>query len=140
LHGLSSSDTVILSVTDSVLPVVSEPINLEIDEGSTGNNIVWDASDNNPLTYIVYKDGTLYETDTWTSGSSIVVSVDGLSAGEYNFTIVVSDIAGNLAKDTVILTVTPTVPEFSQSVFLAIISITVVFVFYYIKRKTHKKS
>jgi hypothetical protein len=140
LHGLSSSDTVILSVTDNVLPVVSEPINLEIEEGSTGNNIVWDASDNNPGTYIVYKDGILYETDTWTSSSSIIVYVDGLSAGEYNFTIVVSDIAGNLAKDSVILTVTPTVPEFNQSIFFAIISITVVFVFYYIKRRTHNRS
>ena len=138
-EGQEASDSVVITVTDNVVPILNSPSDVIYDEGDTGNNIVWIATDNNPATYIVYKDGTLYETDTWVSGSSIIISVDGLVAASYNYTIVVFDEAGNSAKNEVTVAVTPTVPEFSQSVFFAIISITVVFVFYYIKRKTHKK-
>ncbi|MCK5409541.1 MAG: hypothetical protein KAJ30_04690, partial [Candidatus Heimdallarchaeota archaeon] len=139
-EGQSASDSVVITVSDSVSPLINSPSEIVYYEGDTGNNIIWVGTDNNPATYIVYKDGALYKTDTWTSGASIIISVDGLTAGQYNFTIVVSDQAGNSAKDTVIVAVTASVPEFSQSVFLAIISITVVFVLCHIKHRTHKKS
>jgi hypothetical protein len=138
-EGQEASDTVIVTISDNTIPILSSPADIIYTEGETGNNIIWVATDTNPETFIVYKDGALYETNTWTSGSSIIISVDGLSAGQYNFTIVVVDQAGNSAKDTVIVAVTASVPEFSQSIFLTIISIALVFVFYYIKRRTLKK-
>ena len=138
--GNEISDFVTVTVTDTVNPNINSPANINYNEGIIGYNIIWVATDNNPSTYTVYKDGVLYETDTWVSGSSIIISVDGLSAGQYNFTIVVYDFAGNLAKNEVTVAVTPTVPEFNQSIIFAILSITVVFVIYQIKRKNHKKS
>jgi hypothetical protein len=140
-EGQEAFDTVIVTVTDSVVPNLSSPADVIYSEGDTGNNIIWVAADTNPATYIVYKDGTFYEGDTWVSGSSIIVSVDDLTSGsQYNFTILVVDQAGNSARDTVIVAVTAGVPEFNQSVFLAIVSITVVFVLYLFKRRTLKKS
>jgi hypothetical protein len=139
-EGQDVSDTVIVTVTDNIIPTLNSPAEVIYAEGDTGNNILWVATDTNPGTYIVYKDGELYETDTWISGSSIIISVDGLISDQYNFTIVVVDQAGNSARDTVIVAVTAGVPEFNPSVFLAIVSITVVFIFYYIKRRTLKKS
>ncbi|MCK5157604.1 MAG: hypothetical protein KAR08_00480, partial [Candidatus Heimdallarchaeota archaeon] len=120
-EGQEASDTAIVSVTDSVNPILNSPSDIIYSEGDTGNNIIWVATDNNPETYIVYKDGTLYEGDTWVSGSSIIVSVDGLTSGsQYNFTIVIVDQVGNAAKDTVIVAVTAAVPEYQMfSVLLA---------------------
>ncbi|NPD88149.1 MAG: hypothetical protein HGN29_05480 [Asgard group archaeon] len=139
-EGQEASDTVIVTVTDSVAPVLNSPGDIVYSQGDTGNNIIWIATDTNPATYIVYKDGTLYEPDTWTSGSSIVIPVDGLAAASYNFTIVVFDEAGNSVKDEVTVAVTPAVPEFTQSIFFTINSITAICITYYIKRKTQKKS
>ena len=139
-EGQSNSDTVVITVTDNAMPILNTPSDVIYDEGDTGNNIIWIATDNNPSSYIVYREGVQVDTDSWTSGSSIIISVDGLSAASYNYTIVVFDEAGNSDKDEVTVAVTPAAPEFSQSVFFAIISITVVFVLYYIKRRTHKKS
>jgi hypothetical protein len=138
-EGQSASDSVVITVTDIVAPIINAPSDVIYEEGTTGNNIVWIATDNNPATYIVYRDGIQVETNSWTSGSSIIISVDGLVAASYNYTIVVFDEAGNSAQNEVTVAVTPTVPEFSQSVFLAIISITLVSIFYYIKRRTLKK-
>lgn len=113
-EGQEASDSVIVTVTDSVDPVLNSPSDIIYSEGDTGNTIIWVATDNNPTTYTVYLDGELYTTDTWYSGSSIIVSIDGLTSNQYNFTITVRDQAGNVAKDTVIVGVTATVSEYSH--------------------------
>ncbi len=48
--------------------------------------------------------GTLDESGVW-DGSAIFVSVDGLDAGLYNFTLVVFDDPGQNATDTVLVRV-----------------------------------
>ena len=42
------------------------------------------------------------------NGSSVFIVVDWLIPGQYNYTLVVFDHGGNIASDTVIVTVTPT--------------------------------
>ncbi len=73
--------------------------------GSTGNQIVWEVSDEDPDEYTVYRDGVLQTTETW-DGSDIAYGVDGLAVGTYNFTIVLTDTSGWTTVDTVIVTVT----------------------------------
>jgi len=138
-EGQSASDTVVVTVTDSVSPLLNSPLDVIYEEGETGNIIVWIATDNNPATYTVYKDGIVYETDSWITGSSISISVDGLSSEQYNFTIVVFDQAGNKAIDTVIVAVTASVAEFNKNLFFGIIIISLVFVTFNIRHKKHKK-
>lgn len=138
-EGQSNSDSVTITVTDIVIPILNSPGDVIYAEGETGNNIIWIATDTNPGTYVVYKDGTSYETDTWSSGSSVIISVDGLSSSQYNFTIVVEDQAGNIAKDTVIVAVTASVPELNHSFLFVIVSIPLVIIIYLPKRKNEKK-
>ncbi|MHA2255071.1 MAG: hypothetical protein ACXAAM_03275, partial [Candidatus Heimdallarchaeaceae archaeon] len=138
-EGHEVSDAVVVTVTDNANPILNTPLALIYDEGDTGNNIIWIATDNNPATYYVYRDGIEVASDSWTSGSSIIISVDGLSAASYNYTIVVFDEAGNSAKNEVTVAVTPSVPEFNQNIFFALLSIMVVFVIINLKRRTYKK-
>ena len=73
--------------------------------GDTGNSITWTATDDNPTTYTVTRGGTQVASGSWTSGSPITVSVDGLSIGSYTYTITVNDGDGQSASDSVTVTV-----------------------------------
>ncbi|MHA1654216.1 MAG: right-handed parallel beta-helix repeat-containing protein [Candidatus Thorarchaeota archaeon] len=102
----SISDTVIVTVVDGTAPVVSHPDDVEYVEGSRGHSITWVLSDAHPATYELYRNGTLVGSGTWASGE-IMVSVDGLNVGTYNYTLVANDEAGHSTSDTVFVTVTP---------------------------------
>jgi ABC-type transport system substrate-binding protein len=60
-------------------PVVSRADNLTYVEGTTGNVIVWEVSDDNPLFYSIYRDDNLTSLvmDIW-NGNDITLNVDGL--------------------------------------------------------------
>ena len=45
----------------------------------------------------------------------MTISVDGLAVGTYNYTIVATDGLGGSVQDTVIVSVTPTVPSAPQN-------------------------
>ena len=138
-EGQSASDSVVVTVTDNFAPSLNSPSDVIYAEGDTGNNIIWIATDNNPATYVVYMDGAVYESDTWTSGSSLVIAVDGLSSDQYNFTIIVTDLAGNSEKDTVIVAVTAAVPEFTISLLFSLMVVIYIIAIYNVKRRTIKK-
>ncbi len=69
-----------------------------------GYNITWIPEDAYPESYGIFINGTEYESGEW-NGSAILVSVDGLTAGLYNFMLVVFDDPGQNATDTVIVRV-----------------------------------
>lgn len=73
-------------------------------EGYSGLNISWIATDLNPGTYTIELDGfEVVSATEWTNGTSISCDIqDGLLKGDYNVTIIVSDKYGNIAQDTVI--------------------------------------
>ena len=94
---------------DKTAPVLNHPDDIGYFEGnSQGESITWTPSDDYPLSYEVYADGTALMSGDWNSSSeSITVPVWGLDAGEHNYTIWVSDFAGNTASDTVMVSVQP---------------------------------
>ncbi len=104
----SATDTVIVTVEDTTAPVLTTPAGVIYEQGETGNNITWTATDYNPETYIVYRDGIEIASGTWTSNNPITVNVDGLLPGSYDYTIVVADMYGNSVSNTIIVTVTET--------------------------------
>ncbi len=104
----SATDTVIVTVEDTTAPVLTTPAGVIYEQGETGNNITWTATDYNPDTYIVYRDGIEIASGTWTSSNPIIVNVDGLLSGSYDYTIVVADMYGSSVSNTVIVTVTET--------------------------------
>jgi parallel beta-helix repeat protein len=90
---------------DLVTPIINNPSESTFFEGTTGNTLTWNATDINPATYIIYQNGSVVASGTWTSGIEIVYNLDNISFGVHNFTLVVSDLKGNTATGTVIVTV-----------------------------------
>lgn len=98
--------TIIITVLSNP-PVISSPPDISFIFGSTGNKISWminDTSVDNP-TYLIYRNSFLIINDTWTPGEEVVISLDGLSVGSYNYTIVVFDGFGNSISDEVLVNV-----------------------------------
>lgn len=96
------------------LPEIQPHQDLIIFTGTTGNELVWSTSDDNPEYYSVYKNGTIYQSGSW-SGGSIFVDIDGLPLGTYNFTLEVRDLDGHTARDEVIVTVLESLPPVEHS-------------------------
>ena len=103
---LTSDEVIVTSAVDLTAPELNSPANVFYMEGESGNSITWIASDLHQDTYVVLVNGTAqsgYPAE-WNT-TSIVVNVDGLAAGSYNYTVVVSDAYGNSASDEVIVIV-----------------------------------
>ena len=108
ISGNSVSDTVLVSVSDTISPTLDNPDDVQYECGSAGNQIIWSPQDLKPDSYDLYRNGTLIDSGTW-DGSDIVVVVDGLDFGTYNFTLVVSDTSNNNASSTVMVLVVDTI-------------------------------
>ncbi|MBY9005545.1 MAG: hypothetical protein KGD63_02200, partial [Candidatus Lokiarchaeota archaeon] len=81
VDGLTDSDSVSVTVTEipAVAPVINSPGNVNYQEGETGNSITWTATDDNPTTYAITRDGQQVASGSWSSGSGITINVDSLS-------------------------------------------------------------
>jgi len=82
------------------LPIITSPENIEYEAGTLGHIINWSCEDLEPSSYYVYRNGTEIDTDDW-NDSVIIVLVDGLNPGVYNYTLQVFDRSGNHASDAV---------------------------------------
>jgi len=104
--GNTVFDEVLFNVVDTTSPEVSGPATYVYDEGQTGNQITWTVSDAHIAKYEVTSDTTIGVPETaWVTNDSVVLNIDGLSIGEYDITIIVTDSEGNFATHTVTLTV-----------------------------------
>ena len=97
-----------ITVTDSVLPEISHPDDIEHTEGGGGGDhmIEWTATDDHPDEFLIYRDGFVIRSGTWDSGYPIEMDVGNWAQGVYNVTIVVTDYGGNSVSDEVIVTIT----------------------------------
>ncbi len=102
-RGQLATDTVLVFVID-YSPQIDAPADIEYVVGSTGNTLTWNPSDTNPLSYELYRNSTLIDSDNWSS-ESLSFNVDGLDVGYYNYTLIVYDTSGNLSWNTVFVTV-----------------------------------
>ncbi|MHA1622895.1 MAG: hypothetical protein ACTSVO_12240, partial [Candidatus Heimdallarchaeaceae archaeon] len=132
------SETWVLTI-DTTNPTINQPEDIAYDFGSLDNNITWTPTDLHPNTYAIYLNGTELVSDDWTTGDEITISIDGLSVGAYNYTIVVTDLAGNSLTNTVIVTVLATIQEFSPITGLMIIGLCGAIASLTIKQKFKKK-
>jgi hypothetical protein len=103
--GNSVTDEVKVVVTDGTPPVLNSPADIQYEQLVTGNRITWTPTEINPVSYTIIRNGMVISSAGW-NGSSVFILVDWLIPGTYNFTIVVTDIGGNTAADTVMVTVT----------------------------------
>ncbi|UCG02614.1 MAG: hypothetical protein JSW11_01210, partial [Candidatus Heimdallarchaeota archaeon] len=94
------------TVIDDSYPVFSAtPSDITYIEGTVGHTLSWTVIDSDPDNYTIYKNGGNIEIGSWISGNPIQISIDGLTVGFYNFTLIVEDSDGNSINDTVMVTV-----------------------------------
>ncbi len=107
-------DTVIVTVSDTTLPTIGHPSDIELELGTVGNSLDWTVSDLYPGTYELHLDGELEKVATWNT-TGVEIPIDDLGLGWHNYTIVFYDTFSNIAKDTVIVTVVDTTtPELNH--------------------------
>ncbi|TFG31703.1 hypothetical protein EU528_05435 [Candidatus Thorarchaeota archaeon] len=92
--------------TDGTAPVLNHPNDLEFVEGTENQNITWIPTDSYPDDFEISVNGVVVDFGSWTSVTSIVLDLDTFSEGVYNCSIIVYDIAGNYATDSVLVNVT----------------------------------
>ncbi|MCY3411015.1 MAG: BspA family leucine-rich repeat surface protein [Candidatus Heimdallarchaeota archaeon] len=109
IGGNQVVDTVFVTVTDTVPPIVSSPADIEYELGSTLNTIIWTLNDAHPNTYSVSRDGTEIGSDTWNDGFELTLDIDGLTVGQYIYVLTVTDVSGNEITNSVVVTVVDTV-------------------------------
>ena len=108
-YGHYCSADIVIVVLDVTVPTITHPEDLTYTQGQVGNSIVWQATDDNPRTYQVLRDGAAVMEGLWNSSSEqIVVSVDGLASGLYSYSLLVSDAGGHMMSDSVLVTVLAT--------------------------------
>ncbi|MFW9965136.1 MAG: hypothetical protein ACFFCX_16310 [Candidatus Sifarchaeia archaeon] len=99
-----STDSVIVTVVDTTGPLVSNPIDIEFILGTSGHTINWSASELYPENWSVYVNGTFLISDSW-NGSDVLLPIDNLEVGIYNYTIIFEDESGNTGVDVVFVSV-----------------------------------
>ncbi len=110
IYGMAGSvDRYPSLLTDVWSPDIDSPSDLEYEEGATGNLITWTPSHPRPNHYELYRNGSPLGSWAW-DGSPIVVDVDGLSVGTYNYTIMVYNERGYNSTDAVFVSVEDTTP------------------------------
>ena len=97
-----------IAVIDATLPGIDHPEDIEYTVGDTGNSISWNPTDDNPVSYEIWRDDTLLLSGLWNSSSeTITISIDGLVAGAYVYTIIVEDYGEHTSSDSVLVRVLP---------------------------------
>ncbi len=104
--GGSVQDEVIVNVLNGI-PTISHPSDITYTFSCTGYAIWWTVYDSSTTTraYTIYVNGSFLASGTWTTGSAFSRSVDGLSIGSYNYTVIATDGYGGSVQDTVIVNV-----------------------------------
>ncbi|MFQ5980197.1 MAG: hypothetical protein ACE5OZ_18850 [Candidatus Heimdallarchaeota archaeon] len=89
---------------DPTIPVIDHPADITFEEATPGHSITWHPRDQNPHSYVLYQNETIIQAGGWTGGN-ITVSLEDLSVGLYNYTLVVNDTYGNQVSDIVWVTI-----------------------------------
>ncbi|MFW9806565.1 MAG: PKD domain-containing protein [Candidatus Thorarchaeota archaeon] len=92
-------------VPDEIPPIIDSPDDIEYEVSNLGHNIVWTPSDDNPSQFIIKVNGIVILSGGW-NGQPVVINVDYLSPGTYEYTLTVIDIGGNSVSDIVMVIVT----------------------------------
>ncbi|MHA1928554.1 MAG: hypothetical protein ACTSV2_08245, partial [Candidatus Thorarchaeota archaeon] len=105
---------------------IDTPADITFVNGTTGNEIVWTPTSNDPGHYAVFQNGSEIDSGSW-NGNPLTVDVDGLSPGTYIYEVIVSHILGYTVTDLVEVVVTAaaddttTVPESADYLIIIII-------------------
>ncbi len=98
------TDSVTITVIDDIAPTISHLANTEAFADGSGQELVWEVYDLHPDQYVISRDGVELSSGSPWAGT-IGITIDGLAAGVYTYSLVITDLDGNSASDSVIVTV-----------------------------------
>jgi len=99
----------VIDVPDETSPVLDSPPDITYEVSTTSHDITWTPTDEHPSEFNIKINGTVVLSGGW-DGKPIVINVDYLSPGTYEYNLTVIDIGGNTVYDVVIVTVTGELP------------------------------
>lgn len=106
ISGISQSlDVLVLATIDDTPPIIDHPPDLSIPEGDLASNITWTLSEESPSGFEIFDNGISWVVEHYWEGAPIVLTLNNLTLGGHNITIVVWDAGGNNASDQVNVTV-----------------------------------
>jgi hypothetical protein len=108
------SNTVVVTVVNDIPSFTSIPSDTSYEFNTTGNSLSWTIKDQDPESYLLYQNSVLISSGSWESNTAITISIDGLALGSYTFELIVNDTHGEIASDTVILTVVNSPPSLNS--------------------------
>jgi len=80
------------ALADNQVPIVDSPVDIVYVEGTTGHSITWEISDDDPSYWLIFKDGVHIDDGAWVEyNETVIVDVDGLSTGSYEYVMLASD-------------------------------------------------
>jgi len=84
---------------------------------TTGHVLSWIIKDHLPANFTIFRDSKILLSGNWTSGVPIELSVDALTVGTHNYTILAQDGLNQIAFDQIFLTVTLDIyaPDFTSN-------------------------
>ena len=115
IYTLGSESEMVLTkwIYDVELPTLNDYADVCYEQSDSVFSLRWYAYDENPTSYLVYKNGRTVDSGNWTSGEAIEIEIDQSSAlGQYNYTIIVEDLSGNIASDSVMVTIQDTIAPY----------------------------
>jgi hypothetical protein len=95
----------VTNIPDETSPIIDSPVDIDYAVSTIGHNITWTPFDEHPLEYNIQINGVVVISGGW-NGQPIVINIDYLSPGTYEYTLTVIDVGGNTASDTVMVNVT----------------------------------
>jgi hypothetical protein len=101
-----------VNVVDTTSPDISPSPTIYFVVSPLNNWISWNITDLNPANFTVYKDGAFFASGDWNNSDNVMINVDGLTEGAYNFEIYAQDSQGNNNSNIIIVVVDETAPYF----------------------------
>jgi len=138
---------VTLTLVEPFDPVITNsPDNFTIETGYVGESISWTATDLNPNTYTIVLEGVGIVAGplAWASGVAITYNIPGgYAAGNYTYTITITDKYGNFATDSVAMTIieaetistTEEIPGYDLSIIIGISAVVLISLVALMKKK-----
>ncbi|MGD9397649.1 MAG: hypothetical protein PVJ05_14535 [Candidatus Thorarchaeota archaeon] len=105
IHGTAEAVDGFPTTLDPLLSDVEGPDDIVFWLDISSDVIQWNATSSYPSHYVILMNGSKYLSDTWDGVSPIVIELDDLAVGYYNFSIYVFALGGFFSSDSVIVTV-----------------------------------
>ncbi|MFW9837045.1 MAG: DUF2341 domain-containing protein [Candidatus Thorarchaeota archaeon] len=94
--------------SESIQPFIDDVEDFGYEAGTSDNAIVWNIANFAPTSYELFRNGGLISSGAWPGGNQLVVDIDNLAPGEYEYLVVIYGDGSVEVSDTVIVAVVDT--------------------------------